>query len=74
MKRKQALLFSPTFEGRGDGVHICPVTGESVTEKPFLRRIILAVPFIFVAKSVKKVLSVILENMSNQCSQSRWQL
>jgi len=29
----KALRFSPTFEGRGDGVHTCPVTGERVTKK-----------------------------------------
>jgi YHS domain-containing protein len=27
----KALQFSPTFEGRGDGVHTCPVTGEKLT-------------------------------------------
>ncbi len=27
------LKFSPIFEGRGDGVHTCPVTGERVTVK-----------------------------------------
>jgi YHS domain-containing protein len=27
------LKFSPVFEGRGDGIHTCPVTGERVTGK-----------------------------------------
>ncbi|MEQ1546992.1 hypothetical protein [Methyloglobulus sp.] len=29
----KALKFSSTFEGRGDGVTTCPVTGEKVTNK-----------------------------------------
>lgn len=29
----KALKFSATFQGRGDGVHTCPVTGEKVTTK-----------------------------------------
>ena len=29
----KALKFSPTFEGRGDGLVTCPVTGEKVTKK-----------------------------------------
>ena len=31
--KNQALKFSPTFEGRGDGIVTCPVTGEKVTKK-----------------------------------------
>jgi YHS domain-containing protein len=31
----KALKFSPTFEGRGDGVHTCPVSGEVITFKNF---------------------------------------
>ncbi|MDD5580859.1 MAG: hypothetical protein PHY16_16470 [Methylobacter sp.] len=36
VKAKQvskALKFSPIFEGRGDGVNTCPVSGEKVTTK-----------------------------------------
>ena len=29
----KALMFSPVFEGRGDGVHTCPVSGEKVIVK-----------------------------------------
>ena len=29
----KALKFSPTFEGRGDGLVTCPVSGEKVTSK-----------------------------------------
>ena len=29
----KTLKFSPTFEGRGDGLVTCPVTGEKVTKK-----------------------------------------
>ena len=29
----KALHYSPVFQGRGDGVHTCPVTGERVTKK-----------------------------------------
>jgi YHS domain-containing protein len=29
----KALKFSPTFEGRGDGLVTCPVSGEKVTTK-----------------------------------------
>jgi YHS domain-containing protein len=31
----QALKYSPTSEGRGDGIDTCPVTGENVTTKSF---------------------------------------
>ena len=31
--KNQALKFSPTFEGRGDGLVTCPVSGEKVTTK-----------------------------------------
>ena len=29
----KTLKFSPTFEGRGDGLVTCPVTGEKITTK-----------------------------------------
>ena len=29
----QVLKYSPTFEGRGDGIVTCPVSGEKVTTK-----------------------------------------
>lgn len=32
---QQALPFSSLFQGRGDGVTICPVTGEKITNKKF---------------------------------------
>ncbi|MEQ1738820.1 MAG: hypothetical protein ABL884_02850 [Methyloglobulus sp.] len=32
-KPAKTLKFSATFQGRGDGVHTCPVTGEKVTTK-----------------------------------------
>lgn len=31
----KTLKFSPVFEGRGDGVETCPVTGEKITSKNF---------------------------------------
>lgn len=31
----ESLKFSPIFEGRGDGVVTCPVTGEKITAKNF---------------------------------------
>jgi YHS domain-containing protein len=33
IKPAKTLKFSATFQGRGDGVHTCPVTGERVTTK-----------------------------------------
>ena len=29
----KTLKFSASFQGRGDGIHTCPVTGERVTNK-----------------------------------------
>ena len=49
--KNQALKFSPTFEGRGDGLVTCPVSGEKVTKKS-LKAEYLAELFIFVVKGV----------------------